>query len=220
MRRELARLESEIALCERCYGSETRLPARFCRPRHPRRVLLLAERPPREILSSGTRLGPDNEDRATVFLRALLAEAGIPLDAVVVGAASLCRPVSREVEAVVPPSVCVRECAPWVRDLVAAIEPRLIVTLGGRALRGLRWAFRDRPEIRALRFPEDVGATVRAGGTWVHPLYHTTVRARVRRPEREQRLDWRAVGRLWQWIEGGERGSRPRGRLARSRSRT
>ena len=175
-------------------------------------MLLLTERPPRSTLAAEQRLGLDNPDRTTAFLRALVEEARIPRDAVAVGATKLCRPVEAEVESAVPASLCARECATWVRDLVEATEPRLIVTLGGQALRGLRWAFRDRPEIRALRFPEDVGASVQAGATWVHPLYHTTLRARVTRPERAQRIDWRALGRLWEWIEGGERGPRPRRR--------
>lgn len=220
MRRDLARLESEIALCERCYGSEPRLPARFGRPRRAGRVLLLGERPPRDALAAHRRLGLDAPDRATVFLRSLLEEARISPDAVALGAASLCRPLAVELETVVPPSLCARECSGWVRELVETTQPRLIVTLGGQALRGLRWAFRDCPEIRALRFPEDVGAIVQAGRTWVQPLYHTTVRARVTRPEREQRRDWRAVGRLWAWIEGGERGVRPRRRARTAAART
>ena len=214
LRRELARIEAEIALCERCYGPEPRLPARFGRPRRRGRVLLLVERPPRAALAAEERLGLGHGDPGTVFLRALLEEARIPRDAVALGAASLCRPVSPAAEDAVGASVCIRECSGWVRELVEATEPRLVLTLGGQALRSIRWAYRDHPEIRALRFPDDVGRAVRAGGTWLQPLYHTTVRARVTRPEREQRLDWRAVGRLWHWIEGGERGPRPRRRAA------
>jgi len=212
MRRELARLESDIALCERCYGSEPRLTARFGRPRRARRLLVLGERPPRDALAAERRLGLDSPDPGTVFLRSLLEEARIPRDAVVLGSTSLCRPVARALEVAVPASICARECASWVRELVEATRPRLVVTLGSRALGGLRWAFRDRSELRALRFPDDVGLAVQAGDTWVQPLYQTTTRARVTRPEREQRLDWRALGRLWSWIDGGERGAPPRRR--------
>ncbi len=212
MRAELARLESEIALCERCYGPEPRLPARFGRPRRRGRVLVLGERPTRDALASDQRLGLGHEDAGTLFLRSLLKDAGIPRDEVAIGAANLCRPVSPAIEAAVPTSVCTKECSVWLRQLVEAIEPRLIVTLGGRALGALRWAFRDSEDIRGLRFPQDIGRTVCAGGTYVHPLYHTTIRARVTRPEPDQRLDWRALGRLWQWIENGERGSKPRRR--------
>ena len=44
---------------------------------------------------------------------------------IVVGAAVLCRPRSRELEEVVPATVCLRECAGFVREFVRYDEIKL-----------------------------------------------------------------------------------------------
>jgi uracil-DNA glycosylase len=139
----------------------------------------------------------------------MLAEAGISREGVVCGAACLCRPVDRSLESAVPLAVCIRECAAHVRTLARLTTPRVILPLGQQALRSLRLAFPREPTVQALRFPQGVGRSVIAGTTFIHPLYHTTVRARVTRPESQQRRDWQAVGELWAWLENGEHGPPP-----------
>ena len=209
MRREFARLEAEIGLCDRCYGFEPRWVTRFERPEDEARILLVSERPPRALLESQERVGLSATDGTTRTLRAMIEQAGIPAAHVVLAAAMLCRPRSTRLEAAVPATTCVRECAHHVRDLVLALRPRLIVPLGRVALRSLRFAFAEHEAIARLRFPSSVGRTVQAGDTFIHPLYLTTGRARAHRPIDQQERDWRAVGRLWQWIEQGERGPAP-----------
>ena len=197
MRQELCGLESAVALCERCFGPERRMAVRFERPPGPVRVLLLGERPPRAVLQSEERLGLHNDDPGTRFLRERLRDAGIPADAVVLGAAVMCRPASRRLESAVGAGVCVKECAGHVRELVRVVEPQLVVPLGKSALRSLRWAFPEEEELSSLRFPESVGATVRLSRFRVHPLYHVTPRARLCRPDAQQRRDWESLGRAW-----------------------
>jgi uracil-DNA glycosylase family 4 len=206
-RRELARLEVEIALCERCFGAEPRLPVRFARKFGSGSVLVWGECPSRRILESGERLGPDNDDAGTRFLREMLEVAEIPEEEVILGASTLCRPRSRDLERAVPGGVRLRECAAHVRELVCIVQPRLILPLGATALRSLRITFPAARTVQTLRFPGSVGVTVGAGRTWIHPLYHTTVRARVTRPKERQRKDWKALAPLWEWIAAGERGA-------------
>lgn len=203
MRQELAGLEAEVALCERCFGPERRFAVRFARPRAHPEVLVLGERAPRPLLSRGERLGVHNDEEAMRFLRELLSEAGIPPDAVVVGTAAMCRPASRALESAVPSSVCLRECSGHVQELIRLVEPRLIIPLGRFALRSLRLAFADSPQVKDLRFPESVGRVVHFGEVRVLPVYHVTLRARVTRSEARQREDWRSLGRVWESI-GGE----------------
>jgi uracil-DNA glycosylase len=200
VRQELAGLEAQVALCERCYGPERRHVVRFQRPAAPPRLLILGERPPRSLLARGERLGLSNRDPGMVFLRELLQEAGIPEEGVLVGAAVMCRAAARSLEAAVPSGVCLKECSEHVRELLRLADPRLVVPLGRTALRALHRALAEHPEAAGLRFPESVGHSVRIGGRWVHPVYHVTLRARVTRPEASQRRDWREVGKLWEWL--------------------
>lgn len=197
-------METDVALCRRCFGSEPRWTARLERPQGRGRVLVLGERPPAVVLEDGTRLGLGSGDPTSRFLRALVAEAAIPPGEVVVGAAVLCRPRSRELEAAVPSSLCLRRCAVHVRELVRAVGPRLIVPLGASALRSVRSAFPERRELAGMRFPRSVGRTNVAMATFFHPLYHVSARARRTRSAERQREDWRALGKLWSWIAAGE----------------
>jgi uracil-DNA glycosylase family 4 len=196
VRQEIAKLEADLALCERCFGPERRFALRLRRPLVAPRVLLLAERPPRSLLSRETRLGLDNQDPSARFLAAVVAEAGIPEDDVLFAAAVMCRPASRRLEAAAG-GACLEQCAVHVRELVRVVEPALIVPLGKAALRSLRFSFPDRPEIADLRFPESVGRTTISDRFAVHPLYHVTPRARLRRREEQQREDWRGLGRVY-----------------------
>lgn len=200
MRQELARLEADVALCERCFGPERRLVVRYARPPGEPAVLLLAERPPRAILTAETRLGLDNSDPGTRFLVRMLEVAGIPGDRVLAGTAIMCRPASRRLESAVGESTCLRECAVHVRQLVEITAPRLVVPLGKAALRSLRFAFPERAEIDRLRFPESVGRTIASGSWWIHPLYHVTARARLRRRDEEQQRDWQNLGETWRRV--------------------
>jgi uracil-DNA glycosylase family 4 len=209
VRQEVARVEAEVALCVRCYGSEPRWPVRFERPEGRGRVLLLGERPPREMLAAEERLGLDCRGATTRFLRGLVRESGIPEAEVFVGAALLCRPRLQTLEAAVPRRVCLFECSAHVRELIRAVRPRLVVPLGAAALHSVTLAFPEERALAGLRFPDSVGRTVAAGGAYIHPLYHASARARVTRPEREQTADWRALGRLWSWIAAGEEGPAP-----------
>lgn len=170
---------------------------RFARPPLRARLLLLGERPPRIVLQSEDRLGLATEDPGTRFLAECLAAAGIPADQVLLGAAVMCRPSSRRLESAVGPGLCLRECAVHVRELVRLAAPQLVVPLGKAALRSLRHAFPDDPELSVLRFPESVGRTCRAAAFLVHPLYHVTPRARLSRHDAAQRRDWVELGRLW-----------------------
>lgn len=209
MRQELARVEAEVALCRRCFGSEPRCPARFERPPGRGRVLVVGERPPRATLEAEARLGLSGADGTTRFLARLLAEAAIPPGEVMMGAAILCAPRDRELERIVPVPQRIRECSAHVRELVRAVQPRLILPLGAAALRALRAAFPEHTPLARVRFPSGVGRTVVAGGVFFHPLYHPSSRARHARPEREQLRDWRRVGALWAWIASGEAGPVP-----------
>lgn len=210
MRQELAGLESAVALCERCFGPERRHTVRFARPQLPAHVLVLGERPSRGVLTAEERLGPNTDDPGSRFLAERLKDAGIPPEVVLVGAAVMCRPASRRLETAVGSATCLRECAGHVRELVRLAAPRLVIPLGKAALRSLRWAFPDEPALAALRFPESVGATHRVAGLLVHPLYHVTPRARLTRPDAEQRRDWQRVGRAWQEVLEAEAADRPR----------
>jgi uracil-DNA glycosylase family 4 len=209
VRQELARVEAEVALCRRCFGNEPRCPARLERPPGRARVLVLGERPPRATLEAEQRLGLSGTDATTRFLARLVKAAGIPRGEVILGAAMLCAPRDREVERLVPVPVRIRECAGHVRELVRAVQPRMIVPLGAAALRSLRAAFPEQAPLVRLRFPSAVGRTVVAGAVFFHPLYHPSGRARLARPEAEQLRDWKRVGALWEWIAGGETGPAP-----------
>lgn len=203
VRQELACLESQLAVCERCYGPERRYPVRFERPANRPRVLVLLERPSRSALGRGGRIGFEQPDAAISFLREMLTVAAIPIESVLLGAVVLCRPSSRSLEAAVPAATCLRECAGHVRELIRLSEPELVLPLGRAALRSLRRVWPDEPGAQGLRFPESVGHPVAIGPHWVHPVYHVTRRARVTRTEPQQREDWAAVGRLWEWVASG-----------------
>jgi uracil-DNA glycosylase family 4 len=202
MRQELAALEADLQLCERCWGPERRTAMRYGRPPRRPSVLALLERPPRGALAREERLGFQGGDAALAFLAEMLAEAGIPEREVLVGACVMCRPQARRLEAAVPVGTCVRECSGHVRELVRLAAPRLVAPLGRVALRSLRQAFAEEPEVAALRFPESVGRSARLGSAQVVPLYHVTARARLTRPGAAQRRDWRKIGERWREMAG------------------
>ena len=102
VRQELAALETERALCERCFGPERRASVRFARPEDEPEIVVLLERPPRASLVRGERLSLQLPDAGMDFLGRMLAEARLPVARTLVGVCVMCRPQARRLETSVP----------------------------------------------------------------------------------------------------------------------
>lgn len=209
LRRELARLEADIGLCDRCFGHEPRWVTRFERPSVGGRILLLSEQAPRALLEAQTRMGLESDDNVSRLVGDLVRQAGLPPEECVMAAAILCHPRSRKLERAVPRSSCLRECSAHVRAIILALRPRLVVPMGRSAVHSLRVAFPANEALGDLRFPSSIGQTIEAGDTCIRPVYLPTRRSRVHRSAEEQQHDWREIGGVWKRITQGAPRSAP-----------
>jgi len=84
-----------------------------------------------------------------------------------------------------------KQCAPNLRRMIEEVDPRVVVTLGGAALHAVKAV-----EKHSLKLSEAVARPYDWCGRKLFPLYHTSMLARVSRPEAKQLEDWRALKRL------------------------
>lgn len=203
LRKELAGLESELALCNRCYGDSDRFVLRFDRSSGLPRVLVLISAPPDSLLKAGERWSLESPDPSTRALRELLERAGFTPEEVLLGATRMCRPINEQLAKVVPLDVCQKACASHVRELVRLVGPRLIVCVGAAALDSLQDAFPESAVVAALRFPQSVGVLTDAGGTSVCVLVDRRG-AHGPNARRQREESWMSLGRVWDAMRGEE----------------
>lgn len=122
-------------------------------------------------------------DPTGAFFRELLEHAGLAVDDIIVTNAVLCLPKERDGRH--PVGSQLREaCLPWLVRLILAARPRVVVTLGGKALEAL-----DRIERHGLALKTAAGRRHRWFGRALLPLYHPGRLGRIARPAAQQRSD-------------------------------
>jgi uracil-DNA glycosylase family 4 len=85
-----------------------------------------------------------------------------------------------------------RSCSPLLRRQIEALNPAVVVPVGGKALAATRLI--ERHGIARMR--DAVARKIPWAGRWLFPLYHPSVlgrNPRTGRLESEQRADWRAL---------------------------
>lgn len=139
-RREWDRLAVEMSTCTACGLSESRqrvVPGQFP---PDARVLLVGEAPGREEDEGGEPF----VGRSGRLLDELLAEVGLDRGDMAVINTVKCRPPANR-----PPRRGeAAACRPWLDSQVLAVDPAIVVTLGGSAL---AWAFGPGCRLRDVR---------------------------------------------------------------------
>ncbi|HYM39236.1 MAG TPA: uracil-DNA glycosylase [Thermoplasmata archaeon] len=178
-RQDLDATAATIRVCMRCRLHATRTNAVPGEGAANADLVLIGEAPGHdEDLAGRPFVG-----RAGRILDAALSAAGLPRQSVFITNVVKCRPprnrkpVRSEAEA----------CRPYLLGQIACIRPRLIVTLGATALRGLMG---PGLELRAVR-----GHILRLGAIPVIPTYHPAAVLYNRKLEGTLRRDLRAAAR-------------------------
>lgn len=153
------------------------------------RVMFVGEAPGR--FGAGRSGVPFSGDEAGRRFEALLAHAGLSRSEVFVTNAVLCNPLDSAGRNRRPLTSEVMACLAHLRAQVDALQPGLVVALGGVALDAL-----GRIESHGLRLAADCSHAGHWYGRRLMPLYHTGRRALVHRSEVQQQTDWRALGVL------------------------
>jgi uracil-DNA glycosylase family 4 len=152
-------------------------------------VLFVGEAPGR--FGAGRSGVPFHGDESGRRFEALLAVAGLKREDVFITNAVLCNPLDAAGRNRRPKASEVRGCSDFLRRQIEAIDPALVVALGGIALDAL-----GRIETHALTLREGCGQPVEWLSRTLVAMYHPGRRALVHRGEALQAADWRALGEL------------------------
>ena len=185
--RRRGRLEvifEDASRCTRCssMSGHPRVLNRACGT-ETARCLVVGEAPgPTGAVQTGV---PLHGDRTGETFERLLDEAGIRRSDLFVTNAVLCSPAAPSGEGRNPSKSEIGRCTHFVRALIDALDPALVVTLGARAL-----ASTDVVHPHGLTLRWDGGEVHRWFGRFLLPLYHPGARAMIQRPLSKQRADY------------------------------
>jgi DNA polymerase len=152
-------------------------------------VLFVAEAPGR--LGADATGVPLTGDQTGRNFDALLAGAGIDRARVFVTNAVLCNPRKADGRNDRPRAAELANCSQHLRALIDLLDPTWVVSLGRAALDALNLI---EPHDRVLA--RDVGTAARWYGRGLVPLYHPGARALIRRPIRQQSVDYAGLAAL------------------------
>jgi uracil-DNA glycosylase family 4 len=142
-------------------------------------------------LGAGRSGVPFSGDESGRRFDALLALAGLGREAVFVTNALLCNPVDAQGRNRRPLVTEAEHCLPFLQAQIDAVEPAVVVALGGVALDAL-----GRISPHGARLRHDCGCGLPWFGRTLVPLYHPGRRALVHRSEEQQRRDWSALAQI------------------------
>jgi DNA polymerase len=179
--RALAAVAAEIAGCRACRLCEGRTNTVPGEGDPDASILFVGEGPgEQEDLSGRPFVGRAGQ----LLRRMILEEVGLPPERVFIANIVKCRPPGNRAPA--PDEAAA--CLPFLRRQVAAVRPRILVTLGNPATRSL---LQTKEGITRLR-----GKPVVKGGFTFFPTYHPSYLLRNPPAEPEGRADFRAIRAL------------------------
>lgn len=117
------------------------------------------------------------------FFRELLHSVNLTVHDVIITNSVLCLPEARNGKYPVS-SKQTTMCSAWISRLIAEINPKVVLTLGGKALEAIKKIERHR-----LTLSSGAGKLHRWNGRHLLPLYHPSLLGRAKRPANMQKRD-------------------------------
>lgn len=187
-------LVQDAQVCRQCPRMEgrRRVLSAANGPLHSR-LVFIAEAPGR---LGGDRGGvPLTGDATGRNFSRYLAAAGLLRADVFVTNAALCNPRTPRGTNAPPSAREVRMCSPFLRRTLEIVAPRIVVTLGTKALSALRLL-----APHEIRLNRDAATPIAWNGLIVFPLFHPSPQVAVSptgRTHAAQEDDYRALRRCW-----------------------
>lgn len=153
------------------------------------RVLFVAEAP--------GRLGAERDgkplwgDRAGKNFRRLLRLSGLKRSDIFISNAVLCNPQNKDGNNSPPTTREIKNCSIHMKGLINIIKPKVVVTLGQKALQSLNEVSPHEVDLR-----RDVAKPSRWNKTTLVPLYHCGQQAMISRPFDKQKEDYKKLKRI------------------------
>jgi uracil-DNA glycosylase len=151
------------------------------------RVMFIAEAPGR--LGGELSGRPLVDDASGRHFSQLLAIAAIAREDVFITNSVLCNPQDEGGRNRKPSRLELANCSHWLWNQIAAIDPRVVVTLGGVALDAVA-----RLERHSYRLASHVGIPLAWAGRTLIPLYHPSPLTRATRSDALQANDYHRLG--------------------------
>lgn len=158
-------------------------------------IMFVNERPGRIGTKKSGIISFDNDDPSARNFKELFASLNILREKIFITNACLWFPDNHSYIDVPPTTKMLREEVKWFREQVEILKPKLIVAVGGSALRALRIFFEDSIELRNYTLRNNIGQGIEDTKLPIFPVYHTAIRVRNsgNRTEEEQMEDWRKM---------------------------
>ena len=152
-------------------------------------VLFVAEAP--------GRLGAERDgkplwgDRTGKNFRRLLRLSGLKRSEIFISNAVLCNPQNNDGNNSPPTTREIKNCSMHMKSLLNIMRPKMVVTLGRKALQSLNEVSTHEIDLR-----RDVATPAKWHGTNVVPLYHCGQQAMISRPFDKQKEDYKKLKRI------------------------
>ena len=183
---------AEAQECHKCYGRNP-IYVPYPDPNNAQesaQIMFVNERPGRIGTGDSGYVSFDNSDPSAKFFKECFNLINLDRKQVFITNACLCHPNYPEYTDKTPTKREFVNCHEWLARQLSIIKPKLIVTVGGTALKSMQLFFPSSDQLNTFQLKKDIGKVVRDTLPWVYPLYHTSRRGRAHRDANKQKLDW------------------------------
>ena len=197
------RIFDQAKNCNRCYG-DTPIYVPYPDPHNAietAKIMFLNERPGRIGTGESGYVSFDNNDPSANFFKECFFQLSIDRKDIFITNACICHPLYSEYKDTAPRKWELRNCHYWLKKQLDMVQPKLIVTIGSRALDSLKIYFVSSAQIRDFQLKYDIGNVIRDTNPWIYPLYHTSLRGRLHRKAEDQKMDWMRISDISAEIE-------------------
>jgi uracil-DNA glycosylase family 4 len=197
------RIFDEAQHCTRCYG-DTPIYVPYPDPKNAAnaaRIMFLNERPGRIGTGESGYVSFDNDDPSANFFKECFYQLGIDRKEIFISNACICHPLYPDYRDASPRKRELRNCHYWLKKELDIVQPKLLVTIGSKALDSLKLFFSSSRKVREFQLKYDIGEVIKDTEPWIYPLYHTSRRGRTHRRAEQQRMDWMLIPQILTQLE-------------------
>lgn len=203
MNKEILTIFNEAKSCKRCYGD---IPLHVPLPDEKNggvgaKILFLVERPGRIGTGKSGRVSFENEDPTAIFFRDLFFSLGIDRRNIFITNVVMCHPIISGYKDTPASAKELKSCLFFLRKQIKVIKPKLIITLGIKPLKSLKYLFPHRMQLKKFELKKNIGEVVTDSLPYIYSLYHTSLRARITRRSFKQRNDWLKIPKILMQVE-------------------